>query len=56
MSEMVFDVIKDILVGFVSGVAGGFCYNKVCNRKSIKQIQKAGNNSEQIQVGDKSHE
>ena len=56
MSEMVFDVIKDIFVGFVSGVAGGFCYNKVCNRKSIKQIQKAGNNSKQIQVGDKSHE
>ena len=51
MSEMIFDVIKDILVGFVSGVAGGFCYNKVSNRKFIKQAQKAGDNSKQIQVG-----
>lgn len=57
MPDVLYDIIKDIIVGFVSGIAGGFCYNKVSSRKSLKQIQKAGNNSNQIQVGgDKSRE
>ena len=48
---MLCDIVKDIIVGFISGIAGGFCYNKVSKRKSIKQAQKAGDNSKQIQVG-----
>lgn len=52
--EWIFDGIGTAIVTFILGLfaGGGIGYKIAVNKKSIKQRQKAGHNSSQIQIGD----
>jgi hypothetical protein len=52
--EWIFDGIGTAIVTFILGllVGGSTGYKIAINKKSIKQKQKAGNNSRQIQIGE----
>ena len=52
--EWIFDGIGTAIVTFILGllVGGSTGYKIAINKKPIKQKQKAGNNSRQIQIGE----